>query len=361
MDLSSIWPNWGSQGDKPSDGKDYEQGDNVAAGSLDYLWYYIKDTFEKVETALSNKADDPHDNNAHDNNYLLTSAYKPGDDIALPSTLEQTGNKHDNAAHSKTFAVDGDAQPPQSHANGAHSKTFAVDGDAQPPQTHANGAHSKTFAVDGDAQPPQTHGNGAHTEDYITSAEVDGGAPDPHGNSSHSTNYLPSGNYDPVGAVEAATSALNVDITGDADTLDGNNASAFADASHGNGAHSQTFAVDGDAQPPENHTNNAHSTDYLPSGNYDPVGAVEATTSALTIDIAGDADTLDGNNASDFADASHGNGAHSANYLLSEDYDPVGAVEAETNALTIDILPRERGALYKLSARERSVRARLPQ
>jgi len=252
MDLSSIWPNWGSQGDKPSDGKDYEQGDNVAAGSLDYLWYYIKDTL-----------------------------YKPGDDIALPSTLEQTGNKHDNAAHSKTFAVDGDAQPPQSHANGAHSKTFAVDGDAQPPQTHANGAHSKTFAVDGDAQPPQTYKPG----DDIA---------------------LPS----------------TLEQTGN---------------KHDNAAHSKTFAVDGDAQPPENHTNNAHSTDYLPSGNYDPVGAVEATTSALTIDIAGDADTLDGNNASDFADASHGNGAHSANYLLSEDYDPVGAVEAETNALTIDI------------------------
>ena len=133
MDLSSIWPNWGSQGNKPPDGKDYEKGDNVAAGSLDYLWYYIKDTFEKVETALSNKADDPHD-------------------------------------------------------------------------------------------------NASHSENYITSGEVDSGAPDPHGNSSHDPNFLPSSDYTPVTTVEGETSALNIDITGDADTVDGKDASAFIES-----------------------------------------------------------------------------------------------------------------------------------
>ena len=35
-----------------------------------------------------------------------------------------------------------------------------------------------------------------------------------------------------------------------------------ADDPHGNAAHSETFAVDGDAQPPEEHGNDAHTTNY---------------------------------------------------------------------------------------------------
>ena len=59
------------------------------------------------------------------------------------------------------------------HDNDAHSETFAVDGDAQPPETHDNDAHSETFAVDGDEQPPETHGNDAHTTDYTDTSPSD--------------------------------------------------------------------------------------------------------------------------------------------------------------------------------------------
>ena len=57
------------------------------------------------------------------------------------------------------------------HGNEAHTSTFAVDGDAQPPEEHGNAAHSETFAVDGDPQPPETHDNTAHSEAYTTTAE----------------------------------------------------------------------------------------------------------------------------------------------------------------------------------------------
>lgn len=36
---------------------------------------------------------------------------------------------------------------------------------------HGNSAHSETFAVDGDTQPPENHGDGAHTESYAKSGD----------------------------------------------------------------------------------------------------------------------------------------------------------------------------------------------
>ena len=41
-----------------------------------------------------------------------------------------------------------------------------VEGKADDP--HANEAHSETFAVDGDTQPPEDHDNTSHTETYVT-------------------------------------------------------------------------------------------------------------------------------------------------------------------------------------------------
>jgi len=74
-----------------------------------------------------------------------------------------------------------------------------ISGKADDP--HGNEAHSETFAVDGDSQPPKTHGNEAHDEEYITEADVDGGAPSPHGNDHHDPNFAEaddvfSGSYD---------------------------------------------------------------------------------------------------------------------------------------------------------------------
>jgi len=53
VDLSSVWPQWGSSGSKPSDGKDYSGGDNPQADHYDYLWNYIRVGFGKVEDRLN--------------------------------------------------------------------------------------------------------------------------------------------------------------------------------------------------------------------------------------------------------------------------------------------------------------------
>lgn len=46
---------------------------------------------------------------------------------------------------------------------------------------------------------------------------------------------------------------------------------AFADATHDNAAHTETFAVDGDTQPPQGHGNGAHSSNYAYSSTHSDV------------------------------------------------------------------------------------------
>lgn len=55
------------------------------------------------------------------------------------------------------------------HGNEAHTEQYVVSGTfADDP--HDNTQHSEVYAVDGAAQPPETHGNGAHTDTYLTAA-----------------------------------------------------------------------------------------------------------------------------------------------------------------------------------------------
>jgi len=62
--------------------------------------------------------------------------------------------------------------PADPHGNSAHSETFAVDGDAQPPEEHGDQAHTLDYAVDGERQPPTAHGNSAHNNDFVLEAAV---------------------------------------------------------------------------------------------------------------------------------------------------------------------------------------------
>ena len=84
-------------------------------------------------------------------------------------------------------ALNGKADDP--HGNAAHTETFAVDGDAQPPEEHGNEAHSETFAVDGDTQPPEEHGDTEHDDTVPSQSDVDAKADDPHDNSAHSETF----------------------------------------------------------------------------------------------------------------------------------------------------------------------------
>jgi len=48
-----------------------------------------------------------------------------GSDVASTADVaEKADDPHDNAAHSETFAVDGDTQPPENHGNAAHTTNY---------------------------------------------------------------------------------------------------------------------------------------------------------------------------------------------------------------------------------------------
>lgn len=52
VDLSSPWPDWGSTGTQPSDGKSYGKGDNPESVDFNYLWHQIRQTLLNVEDEI---------------------------------------------------------------------------------------------------------------------------------------------------------------------------------------------------------------------------------------------------------------------------------------------------------------------
>lgn len=55
VDLTSVWPSWGSTGSQPSDGTDHSPGDNPKAQTYNHLWHHIKDTFSTIETWINDR------------------------------------------------------------------------------------------------------------------------------------------------------------------------------------------------------------------------------------------------------------------------------------------------------------------
>jgi len=53
VDLKSYFPQIGSSGEKPSDGKTWSPGDNYYAAHLTYLWDQVRKRFEDVENRLN--------------------------------------------------------------------------------------------------------------------------------------------------------------------------------------------------------------------------------------------------------------------------------------------------------------------
>jgi hypothetical protein len=146
--------------------------------------------------------------------------------------------------------------------------------------------------------------------------------------SAHHTRYADS---EAVTAVNSETE-LTVDISGDADTVDGEDASAFADSGHshslgdlsnvtatgegsGNGLDADTVdGEDASAFADSGHTHTQLHDKYTDS---EAVSAVNNQTE-LTVDISGDADTVDGEDASAFAGVDTGGTEHPSYATLSD-------------------------------------------
>ncbi len=53
VDLKSYFPQIGSSGEKPTDGKTWSPGDNYYAAHLTYLWDQVRKRFGDVENRLN--------------------------------------------------------------------------------------------------------------------------------------------------------------------------------------------------------------------------------------------------------------------------------------------------------------------
>jgi len=142
-DLTSMWPSWGSQGSQPSDGKQHSAGDNPKADAYNHLWYQIRETFDSVETWVS--ANETDISNLQSNK-LDGSNYTPVSDVdsgvtAAASTVSGLDSQVDTNVTDISSLDSNKADDP--HGNAAHNKTFAINGDSQPPEPHASDHHSE--------------------------------------------------------------------------------------------------------------------------------------------------------------------------------------------------------------------------
>lgn len=175
MSLKDRWPTWGSSGEQPLDGTQYEAGDNVAAATLNYLWYQINRTVSDIEDKLSNKA----------------------------------GSPHGNEDHSSTFAVAGDTQPPETHDNTAHSETYLTSADVDgAPNPHDNSAHDPNFLKQSDYNPQTDTSYDTFSGSHNDLTNI--------GASDHHTRYTDSeaAVAAPVQSVNGKTGSVSIDTSG---------------------------------------------------------------------------------------------------------------------------------------------------
>lgn len=192
-------------------------------------------------------------------------------DLTDKSDFDSHSTQHQSGG-SDSLNVEGlpgklaDAQDPLSHDNAAHTTNFVADGDV--------GVENGVAGLNGSGVIPNTqipdlaitNTFTVTTESDLTtlsSAQVgDVGivtAVDP------TESYILTGSYDVQSdwtriAVEQAPIKSVNGYKGDVD-LSNADVGAASD-NHDNTAHSQTYAVDGDAQPPQSHDNAAHTTNY---------------------------------------------------------------------------------------------------
>lgn len=211
-----------------------------------------KQEVDENATTIGGKADDPHGDAAHSEDYAKSGESQPPEG-------------HDNTAHTEQYAVDGTTQPPETHGDTEHDATVPsqteVDGKASDP--HGSEAHSENYAVDGDTQPPETHGDTEHDTTVPSTSDVDAVSTDLSGHEAADGDVHGVVSPDTVAGKsdvddhEASTGDVHGVAAGDS-VASQSDVDGKASDPHGNEAHSSTFATDGDTQPPEVHGDADH-------------------------------------------------------------------------------------------------------
>ncbi|QIR31068.1 hypothetical protein HrrHc2_140 [Halorubrum virus Hardycor2] len=170
--------------------------------------------------------------------------------------------------------------------------------------------------------------------DTATQAELDAHAGD---GSAHHSRYTDS---EAVAAIESVAEKLNADISGDADTVDGKHASELGGAS----SHDQLTNVNTDD----------HHARYTDS---EAIAALESLARSLDLDISGDADTLDGKHADDFASASHETDNTNPHDVTASQ---AGAVDKSGDEITGNLLQTTDSKVFAALEPDKPASSRLP-
>jgi len=306
-----------------------------AADAVSGLDAQVDTNTGNISSLQSNKADTPHDNTAHSTNYAAASAVFSGnwsDLSGVPS--EFTPSNHGNESHSETYLTSGDIDSgaPNPHDNSAHDPDFlkasnhtwsALSGVPTEftPSTHGNSAHSVNFATASDTFSgnwsdlsgvpdnfnPSTHGNGAHNVSYVTTSGARSAVNSVIDNAATSIQTLDNQvatNTSDISSLESSKADSGSVFSGNWSDLSGV-PSDFTPSNHGNESHSQNYITSGDIEggAPNPHDNSAHEPDFVVEGN----------------EFSGNWSDLSGV-PSDFTPSLHGNSAHDSNFLKASNH-----------------------------------------
>ena len=111
MSLTDVWPDWGSQGEQPEDGSEYDPGDNVKARTLNHLWYQLRETFSDIETEITSVEGDL-DDHVTDTQNVHGVGENDVASTADVSSIQQSADVDHNQTSNRTH--DGDDLSPNS-------------------------------------------------------------------------------------------------------------------------------------------------------------------------------------------------------------------------------------------------------
>lgn len=181
MDLRQYWPQIGSSGTKPDDGKTWEYKDTYHAPHLNYIWNYVRVSFGQVEDWI---------NDLENGNIAVQEANYANDADASTFKDNDIDSDGDGRVNTADHAVNADQlgeNEPAYYASDADLS--AHEGDTSNPH---NVDHTQTGAASATAlNDHEVDSTNPHDVTY----EQTGAASNSHDNAAHSVNFV-EGDYE---------------------------------------------------------------------------------------------------------------------------------------------------------------------
>ena len=236
MSLTDVWPDWGSQGEQPEDGSEYDPGDNVKARTLNHLWYHLRETFSDVETEITSVEGDLEE---HETDTGGVHGVDDDDSVAPQSDVDVNSAdisdletaKLDEVDYAPVTDVDAEVTDAATSVSGLDTQVSTNVSDIDALETDLSTLEYVDLSDTGTSFPiPNNDLSNATVTVAGNSVSLGGSTGISHsdlseiGSDDHHTRYADS---EAISAINAET-LLDVNISGDADTIDGIDSSGLA-------------------------------------------------------------------------------------------------------------------------------------